>query len=194
MKRPSRRDNARHEAAHALVAWLSGIPLEVCAIRTQPVTADQKRFVSLGYTRITDEEDGRINSLLLSQQEASEEERRYLSRHLLFAVAGFVAEQTAGTTSQESTGSDRRNAMLLAGRLGGGRIVGDRYTGKMDIPDERKPQFFQILSEAEDQVKKLLTDHAAAWDGLSSRLLFDSSLTGEQIDQFLTGVLGKREV
>jgi hypothetical protein len=157
------------------------------------VTVDQKRFVSLGFTRVTDEEDGKITDLLVSQKEPTEEERGYLGRHLLFAVAGFVAEQSAGTTSQETTGSDRRNAMLAAGRLSGGRIVGDRVTGKMDIPDERKARFFQALSEAEEQVKKLLAEHASAWDGLASRLLFDSSLTGEQVDQVLTGLLGKRE-
>jgi len=141
---------------------------------------------------VRDEEDRKINDLLLSQKEPTEEERRYLDRHLLFAVAGFVAERSAGTTSQESTGSDRRNAMLAAGRLSGGRIV-DRVTAKMDIPDERKAGFFQVLAEAEEQVKQLLAEHAGAWDGLASRLLFDGSLTGEQIDQFLTGLLGKRE-
>ena len=117
MKRPSRTDTAKHEAAHALVGWLCGIPLSVCAIRTRPVTADQKRFVSLGFTRVTDEEDGKINDLLHSQSVPTEEERRYLGRHVLFAVAGFVAEQMSGTTSQESTGSDRRHALLVAGPL-----------------------------------------------------------------------------
>jgi hypothetical protein len=192
MKRPSRTDLARHEAAHAIVAWLDGIPLEVCAIRTRPVTTDQKRFVSLGFTRVTDAEDGISSDILFSQEELTDETRRYLVRHLRFAVAGAVAEQSAGTTSQESTGDDRRNAMLVAGRLSGGRIVGDRVTGKMEIPDGRKPEFFKIISEAEEQVKKLLSDHAGAWDGLARRLLFDGSLTGEQVDQFLTGVLGKR--
>lgn len=193
MKRPGRKDNAKHEAAHALVAWLSGIPLEVCEIRTRPVTADLKRFVSLGFTRVTDEEDRRINDLVLSQSDPTEEERGYLGRHLLFVVAGFVAEQNTGATSQETTGTDRRNAMLIAGRLSGGHIVGDRATGKMTIPDEQKPGVFRVLSEAEEQVQKLLAGHASAWEQLTSRLMFDGSLSGEQIDQFLTSLLGKRE-
>lgn len=193
MKRPGRKDNAKHEAAHALVAWLSGIPLEVCEIRTRPVTADLKRFVSLGFTRVTEEEYGKISALLMAQTEPTEEERRYLSRHLLFAVAGFVAEQSTGATSQETTGTDRRNAMLAAGRLSGGRLVGDRATGKMEIPDERKPGVFRVLSEAEEEVQKLLAAHTSVWEQLTSRLMFDGSMTGEQIDQFLTGLLGKRE-
>jgi len=193
MKRPGRKDNAKHEAAHALIGWLSGIPLEVCEIRTRPVTADLKRFVSLGFTRVTDEEYARINALLLSQHEPTADERGYLGRHLLFAVAGFVAEQNTGATSQETTGTDRRNAMLTAGRLSGGRMVGDRATGKMDIPEERKREVFRILSDAEEQVQKLLADNAGTWEQLTSRLMFDGSLTGEQIDQFLTSLLGKRE-
>ena len=72
-------------------------------------------------------------------------------------------------------------------------MVGDRVTGKMEIPDERKPEYFRVLSETEEEVKKLLADHGSAWDALTSRLLFDSSLTGEQVDQLLAGLLGKRE-
>jgi len=192
MKRPSRKDHARREAAHALVAWLGRIPLEICEIRTRPLTPDETRFVSLGFTRVTADEKGRIDSLLLSPAEPTEDERRQLNRHLLFAVAGFIAEQTAGITSQETTGSDRRNAMLFAGRLSGGRIV-DRATGRMDIPEERKAEFFHALTDAENQVRKLLAEHESAWDGLAGRLMFDGSLTGEQIDQFLTGLLGTRQ-
>ena len=65
----------------------------------------------------------------------------------------------------------------------------------MESRNERKePEYFRVLSETEEEVKKLLADHARAWDALTSRLLFDSSLTGEQVDQFLTGLLGQREV
>jgi len=72
-------------------------------------------------------------------------------------------------------------------------MVGDRATGKMDIPEERKREVFRILSDAEEQVQKLLADNVSAWEQLTSRLMFDGSLTGEQIDQFLTSLLGKRE-
>lgn len=194
MKRPGRRDNARHEAAHALVAWLGGIPLEVCEIRTHPVTADQKRFVSLGFTRVTDAETRKIDGILYAQDELTEEERLDLRRHLLFSVAGVVAEQVTGTTSQETTGNDRHNAMLAAGRLSGGRMVGDRVTGRMDVPSERKPAFFQVLSDAETEVKKLLDEYTGAWDELTGRILFDGAMTGEQIDRFLTGCLGRRRL
>jgi hypothetical protein len=158
------------------------------------VTADQKRFVSLGFTRVTEAETRKIDGILHSQDELTQEARGDLMRHLLFSVAGVVAEQVTGTTSQESTGSDRHSAMLAAGRLSGGRMAGDRVTGKMEVPAERKPALFQVLSDAETEVKKLLDEHAGAWDELTGRVLFDGAMTGEQIDQFLTGRLGKRRV
>lgn len=190
MKRPSPRDNARHEAAHALVAWLCGIPLTSCEIRSRPVTAEEKRFVTLGFTRVTEEEERKVNDLLRSRAELTGEEHAYLTRHLLFAVAGFVSEQQAGTTSQETTGADRRSALLTAGRLSGGYIVGDGLAARVQVPEGQAPGAFRVLSDAEEQVRKLLSEHEQAWDGLASLLLHHGSLTGEQVAQYLSSRRG----
>ena len=194
MNRPSPRDSARHEAAHGIVAWLCKIPLKSCEIRSRPVTSDEKKFVTLGFTRITDEENGKLQQLLHSPEALTEEQHEYLSRHLLFAVAGFVAEQYAGTTSQETTGADRRSALLTAGRLGGGRIVGEGLSARVvDVPGDRKSGALGVLTRAEDDVKKLLEEHEAAWDGLASLLLHHGALTGEQVAQFLAVHSGRRD-
>ena len=185
MKRPSPRDSARHEAAHALVAWLSGIALKTCEIRSRAVNPEERRFVTLGFTTVSDEEVARVNALLHSSDELREEQREFLARHLLFAVAGFVAEQHAGTTSQETTGADRRRALVIAGRLAGGRIVGEGATARAEVPADRRSAALEALSGAEDRVQKLLAGHEPAWDGLASLLINHGSLTGEQVWQFL---------
>jgi hypothetical protein len=193
MKRPSPRDSARHEAAHALVAWLSGIPLKTCEIRSRAVNPEERRFVTLGFTTVADEESARIAALLRAPSELSEEEQEFLTRHLLFAVAGFVAEQHAGTSSQETTGADRRSALLMAGRLAGGRIVGEGVTARSEVPADRRSQALMALSTAEERAQELLVSHEAAWDGLASLLINHGSLTGEQVSQFLNTQLGGRK-
>jgi len=193
MKRPSPRDSARHEAAHALIAWLSGIPLESCEIRSRAVNPEERRFVTLGFTKVTSEESGRIAELMRAPETLSEDQHDLLSRHLLFAVAGLVAEQHAGTSSQETTGADRRSALLLAGRLSGGRIVGEGVTARAEVPPDRRSQAITALGNAEEQAGKLLADHESAWDGLASLLINHGSLSGEQVAQFLATQLGKRE-
>ena len=190
MNRPSPRDSARHEAAHAVVAWLCDIPLKTCEIRSRAVTLEEKRFVTLGFTRMTDAENGKHDALLRSQHDLTAEEQDYLSRHLLFEVAGFVAEQYAGTTSQETTGADRRGALLTAGRLCGGRMVGEGITARITVPADRRSSAFTVLSNAEEKVKQLLGDHEQAWDGLATLLLHHGSLTGEQVGQFLANHIG----
>ena len=193
MKRPNPRESARHEAAHALIAFLSGIPLQSCEIRSRPVAADERRFVTLGFSRLTGDEDEKLKALLQSPGELTEDQRAYLTRHLHFAVAGFVAEQHAGTSSQETTGADRRSALLTVGRLCGGRIVGDGITARVHLPDGRQPETVRVLGAAEEHVRTLLADHEAAWDGLASLLMNHGSLTGEQVVQFLTTQLGRRQ-
>jgi hypothetical protein len=185
MKRPSPRDSARHEAAHALVAWLSGIPLKSCEIRRRAVTQAETHFITLGFTRMTDEEDARHEVLLRSPDDLGAAEQEQLKRHLLFEVAGFVAEEYAGTTSQETNGADRRGAMLTAGRLSGGRLVGEGISARVTVPPARKEGAFTVLSEAEAKVKRMLADHEQAWDGRTSLLLQHGSLTGEEVGQFL---------
>jgi hypothetical protein len=193
MNRPSPRDSARHEAAHALVAWLSGISLKTCEIRSRAVNPEERRFVTLGFTTVTDEESARMNALLRAPTELSEDERELLARHLLFAVAGFVAEQHAGTSSQETTGADRRSALLMAGRLAGGRVTGEGLTARSEVPADKRSRAIKVLSEAEEQAQKLLADHESAWDGLASLLINHGSLTGDQVSQFLTTQVGKRD-
>ena len=193
MNRPSPRDSARHEAAHALVAWLSGISLKTCEIRSRAVNPEERRFVTLGFTTVTDEESARMNALLRAPTELSEDERELLARHLLFAVAGFVAEQHAGTSSQETTGADRRSALLMAGRLAGGRVSGEGLTARSEVPPDKRSRAIEVLSEAEEEAQKLLADHESAWDGLASLLINHGSLTGDQVSQFLTTQVGKRD-
>jgi ATP-dependent Zn protease len=193
MKRPSPRDSARHEAAHALVAWLSGISLKTCEIRSRAVNPEERRFVTLGFTTVTEEESARVNAVLRAPTALSEAERELLARHLLFAVAGFVAEQHAGTSSQETTGADRRSALLMAGRLAGGRVTGEGLTARSEVPADRRSGAIKILSEAEEQAQKLLADHESAWDGLASLLINHGSLTGDQVSQFLTTQAAKRD-
>ena len=193
MNRPSPRDSARHEAAHALVAWLSGISLKTCEIRSRAVNPEERRFVTLGFTTVTDEESARMNALLRAPTELSEDERELRARHLLFAVAGFVAEQHAGTSSQETTGADRRSALLMAGRLAGGRVTGEGLTARSEVPADKRSRAIKVLSEAEEQAQKLLADHESAWDGLASLLINHGSLTGDQVSQFLTTQVGKRD-
>ena len=193
MNRPSPRDSARHEAAHALVAWLSDIPLKSCEIRTRPVTMEEKRFVILGFTTLADEETAKLDTLLRAPSDLTEEERGFLARHILFAVAGFVAEQHSGTTSQETTGADRRSAMLMAGRLAGGRVTGEGITARADVPADRRSFAIAALSGAEEQVQKLLAEHESAWDGLASLLINHGSLTGDQVGQFLTAQKHRRD-
>ena len=185
MNRPSPRDSARHEAAHALVAWLSGIPLKSCEIRSRAVTKEEKRFVTLGFTRMTDAENAKHDDLLRSPDDLTAAEYEHLNRHLLFEVAGFVAEQHAGTTSQETTGADRRGALLTAGRLCGGRLVGEGITARVNVPAERRSTAFTVLSDAEEKVKQMLAENEPAWDGLASLLMNHGALTGEQVAQFL---------
>jgi hypothetical protein len=193
MNRPSPRDSARHEAAHALVAWLSGISLKTCEIRSRAVNPEERRFVTLGFTTVTDEESARVNALLRAPTELSQVERDLLARHLLFAVAGFVAEQHAGTSSQETTGADRRSALLMAGRLAGGRVSGEGLTARSEVPADKRSRAIEVLSEAEEEAQKLLADHESAWDGLASLLINHGSLTGDQVSQFLTTQVGKRD-
>ena len=193
MNRPSPRDSARHEAAHALIAWLSGIALKTCEIRSRAVNPEERRFVTLGFTTVTDEESARVNALLRAPTELSQEERDLLARHLLFAVAGFVAEQHAGTSSQETTGADRRSALLMAGRLAGGRVSGEGLTARSEVPADKRSRAIEVLSEAEEEAQKLLADHESAWDGLASLLINHGSLTGDQVSQFLTTQVGKRD-
>ena len=191
MKRPSPRDSARHEAAHALVAWLSGIPLKTCEIRSRAVNPEERRFVTLGFTTVADEESARIATLLRTPAELRAEEREFLSRHLLFAVAGFVAEQHAGTSSQETTGADRRSALLMAGRLAGGRIVGEGVTARSEVPADRRAQALTALTSAEERARELLATHEPAWDGLASLLIKHGTLTGEQVSQYLSTQIGR---
>ena len=193
MNRPSPRDSARHEAAHALVAWLSGIALKTCEIRSRAVNPEERRFVTLGFTTVTDQESARVNALLRAPTELSQEEHDLLARHLLFAVAGFVAEQHAGTSSQETTGADRRSALLMAGRLAGGRVSGEGLTARSEVPADKRSRAIEVLSEAEEEAQKLLADHESAWDGLASLLINHGSLTGDQVSQFLTTQVGKRD-
>lgn len=185
MKRPSPRDSARHEAAHALVAWLSSIPLKTCEIRSRAVNPEEKRFVTLGFTTVTDEESAKLNELLHAAADPTEEQQGFLSRHLLFAVAGLVAEHNAGTSSQETTGADRRSALLMAGRLAGGRVVGEGLTARAEVPPDKRSSAIKALSDAEAQAQRLLVDHEMAWDGLASLLINHGSLSGEQVAQFL---------
>ena len=193
MNRPSPRDSARHEAAHALVAWLNDIPLKSCEIRTRPVTTEEKRFVILGFTTLADDENGKLDTLLRAARDLTDEERGFMTRHILFAVAGFVAEQHSGTTSQETTGADRRRAMLMAGRLAGGRITGEGITARADVPADRRTLAITALSSAEEQVQKLLADHESAWDGLASLLIHHGSLTGDQVGHFLTAQIRRQD-
>jgi hypothetical protein len=157
------------------------------------VNPEERRFVTLGFTTVTDEESARMNALLRAPTELSEDERKLLARHLLFAVAGFVAEQHAGTSSQETTGADRRSALLMAGRLAGGRVTGEGLTARSEVPADKRSRAIKILSEAEEQAQKLLADHESAWDGLASLLINHGSLTGDQVSQFLTTQVGKRD-
>jgi hypothetical protein len=167
------------------VAWLSGIPLKSCEVRRRAVTSEETHFVTLGFTRLTDEENARHEDLLRFPGDLGAAEQEHLGRHLLFEVAGFVAEEYAGTTSQETTGADRRGALLTAGRLSGGRLVGEGISARVTVPPARSGSAFTVLSEAEEKVKRMLTDHEQAWDGLASLLLQHGSLTGEQVGQFL---------
>jgi hypothetical protein len=176
-----------------LVAWLSGIPLKTCEIRSRAVNPEERRFVTLGFTTVADEERTRVSALLAASHELNEEDHDFLARHLVFTVAGLVAEQHAGTSSQETTGADRRSALLLAGRLAGGRVTGEGLAARADVPVERRSQAITALSSAEEQAQRFLADHEAAWDGLASLLINHGSLTGEQVAQFLATRTGNRD-
>lgn len=189
--RPRRRDNARHEAAHALVAWLVEIPLKSCSIREHLMVQDGKRFLSLGHTLETEEENAWINATLFGEGELSGEDRERLERHLFFAMAGYVAEGDMVSTSPEADHSDRRNAMLAAIRLSGGRIIRDGIKARHELPEAQKEGYYSILGTAEYRVREMLEEYGGAWDGLTARLLRDSSLSGEQVDRILNGIIGR---
>ena len=189
----NRRDAARHEAAHALVAWLCGIPLKSCSIRKEVVEQDGKKLLLDGRVTESDEEHEALNTILHSGLPLSPDEKERAQRHLLYVMAGPVAEESAASTSDVESQNDRKNAMVIAFRLTGGVPArdGDRLT--MTPTEEQKPEYFNLLRYAGHRAKELLTEFAGPWDGLTIRLMRDSSLSGEQVDRFLRGLIATRE-
>ena len=81
----------------------------------------------------------------------------------------------------------------MAGRLAGGRVSGEGLTARSEVPPDKRSRAIEVLSEAEEEAQKLLADHESAWDGLASLLINHGSLTGDQVSQFLTTQVGKRD-
>lgn len=148
---PSRAD-ARHEAAHALVAVRLGLPLLFTDVTPRPVNAT---LVSRGFTGL----DDRVLSEMIAAKGAP-----VLRSRAVFAAAGIVPEYQRGAPADDSSHVDD---------LRGVREYADRL-GIADLP----AFLADCINEA---AALLLVDEGVTWDRLTTVLLRKRMLRGDDV-------------
>ncbi|MGC8461579.1 MAG: ATP-dependent zinc metalloprotease FtsH [Candidatus Dormibacteria bacterium] len=186
MTQQERETIAYHEGGHALVAKLQGDGKVVESVTIIP------RGQALGLTSIVPERD----QVLLSKQQ--------LLNELAHLFGGRAAEEmflgddaiTTGASNdlermtQVAENMVRRYAMTrLAPRA---YPVGDARSPALDSPEKVATQVDQLVSEAAEKARKLLTENRDVLDAIAKNLMEKETITGEELAGIVEHMVSKR--
>lgn len=168
--KPTRAD-ARHEAAHAVVAVRLGLPLDSTTIRRSQGHALSDGY-SLGYTSLVPGTVHRWERELPSV--SAQDKLRALATQ---CAAGVVAEMTAGADeTAPAHRDDLQQIVQIAGALGLGGST-----------DEAPVREF-VGSAVRNAAAVLSADGEVAWDRVTVALFRKQTLSGGEVEEIVAAV------
>jgi hypothetical protein len=155
--------NARHEAAHSVVAVRLGLPLLQTDIkrRTFPL-GDGRLGLSHGFTEVDPAETAHRQS-----------DPTYLMARATFAAAGAAAEHLSGTPVGHVAYANDVDAVV-----GSAKALG--------VSDDDLPTF--IIDRANEAIDLLHVDDGVAWDRVAIALQRKRVLTGDEVRKIVAAV------
>jgi hypothetical protein len=158
--------NARHEAAHAVVAVQLGLPLTTVDIRVMKRNVGDQRIMAGGYTGLDEEKFQQWQDTLPDPAAIAA-----LTATATMAAAGCVADGVEDMGPADfGQRSDIRQMAAIAGALG---------MGSGSFLDPAAHPF--IFARVEEANEILYSDKCAAWDRVRFALATQKVLTGDQV-------------